>query len=310
MQNILDTIGNTPLIKIEKLGPNPDVKIFAKLEGCNPTGSIKDRIALAMIEKAEKQGILVKGKTIIGPTSGNTGISFAMVAAIKGYKLIIVMPESMSTERRQMIKAFGAELILVKPEDWRDAAIKFTKALVEKDSNLVLLNQFENEANFQSHYETTGKEILEQMNGEKIEYLVAGLGTGGTITGIAKRLKEKYPEIKIIGVQPELGSKIEGLKSIKEGYVPPVMNLKIINEIIEVDQKQAFESTRELAQREGIFAGPSSGTALFVGNDSVSNTRRAVLFFDVAGMLPSDAVIESVELWVHVSSVGTPDART
>lgn len=267
MKNILNYIGNTPLIKIEKLSPNPKVNIFAKLEGYNPTGSIKDRIALAMIEKAEKQGVLIKGKTIIEPTSGNTGISFAMVSAIKGYKLIIVMPESASVERRQMMKAFGAELILVKPEEWRDAAIKFTKFLVEKDSNLVLLNQFENEANFQAHYETTGKEILEQMNGEKIDYLVAGLGTGGTITGIAKRLKEKFPEIKIIGVQPKLGSKIEGLKSIKEGYVPPVMNLKIIDEIIEVDQDQAFESTRELAQKEGIFAGPSSGTALFVSQE-------------------------------------------
>jgi cysteine synthase B len=267
MQNILNTIGNTPLIKIEKLSPNPKVKIFAKLEGSNPTGSIKDRIALAMIEKAEKQGILVKGKTIIEPTSGNTGISFAMVSAIKGYKLIIVMPESMSVERRQMIKAFGAELILVKPEEWRDAAIKFTKSLVEKDSNLVLLNQFENEANFQAHYETTGKEILDQMNGEKIDYLVAGLGTGGTITGIAKRLKERFPEIKVIGVQPKQGSKIEGLKSIKDGYVPPVMNLKIMDEIMEVDQKQAFESTRELAEKEGIFAGPSSGTALFVSQE-------------------------------------------
>jgi cysteine synthase B len=264
MQNILNTIGNTPLVKIERLNPNQETKIFAKLEGCNPTGSTKDRIALAMVEKAEKQGILVGGKTIIEPTSGNTGISLSMVAAIKGYKIKIVMPESMSIERRQMIKAFGGELILVKPEDWRDAAIKFTKELVNGNKDLVLLNQFENEANFEAHYETTGKEILEQMNGEKIDYFVAGLGTGGTITGIAKRLKEKFPEIKIIGVQPKLGSKIEGLKSIKEGYVPPVMNLKVIDEIIEVDQKEAFESTRELAQKEGIFAGPSSGTALFV----------------------------------------------
>ncbi|MCX6761038.1 MAG: cysteine synthase family protein [Candidatus Nealsonbacteria bacterium] len=264
MQNILDTIGNTPLVKIEKLNPNPGVNIFAKLEGYNPTGSIKDRIALAMIEKAEKQGVLTKGKTIIEPTSGNTGIALAMVASIKGYKIKIVMPESMSIERRQMIKAFGAELILVKPEDWRDAAIKFTKELVNGNKDLVLLNQFENEVNFEAHYETTGKEIIEQMNGEKIDYFVAGLGTGGTITGIAKRLKEKFPEVKIIGIQPKLGSKIEGLKSIKEGYIPPIMNLKIIDEIIEVDQKDAFESTKELAQKEGLFTGPSSGTALFV----------------------------------------------
>jgi len=264
MQSILHTIGNTPLIKIEKLNPNPKVNIFAKMEGCNPSGSIKDRIALAMIEKAEKQGVLTKDKTIIEPTSGNTGIALAMVASIKGYKIKIVMPESMSTERRQMIKAFGAELILVKPEDWRDAAIKFTKELVNGNQNMVLLNQFENEANFEIHYEETGREILEQTNGERIDYFVAGLGTGGTISGIAKRLKEKHPEIKIIGVQPKLGSKIEGLKSLKEGYIPPIMNLKIIDEIIEVDEEEAFSTVRDLAQKEGVFAGPSSGAALFI----------------------------------------------
>jgi cysteine synthase B len=264
MQNILETIGNTPLVKIEKLNPNPQTNIFAKLEGYNPTGSIKDRIALAMVEKAEKQGVLTKNKTIIEPTSGNTGIALAMVASIKRYKIKIVMPESMSVERRQMIKAFGAELILVKPEDWRDAAIKFTKELANGDKNLVLLNQFENEVNFEIHYETTGKEIIEQMKGEKIDYFVAGMGTGGTITGVAKRLKEKFPEVKIIGVQPKLGSKIEGLKSIKEGYVPPIMNLKIIDEIIEVDEKDAFRTVKELAQKEGVFVGPSSGTAMFV----------------------------------------------
>jgi len=283
MKNILDTIGNTPLVKIEKLSPNPRVNIFAKLEGYNPTGSIKDRIALAMIEKAEKQGVLTKGKTIIEPTSGNTGIALAMVASIKGYKIKIVMPESMSIERRQMIKAFGAELILVKPEDWRDAAIRFTKELVNGNKDLVLLNQFENEVNFEAHYETTGKEIMDQMNGEKIDYFVAGLGTGGTITGIAKRLKEKFPEIKIIGIQPKLGSKIEGLKSLKEGYVPPIMNLKIIDEIIEVDQKDAFENTKELAQKEGIFAGPSSGTALFVSRQiarGISSGNIVTIFPD------------------------------
>jgi len=264
MKNILETIGNTPLVKIEKLNPNPKVNIYAKLEGFNPTGSIKDRIALAMIEKAEKQGVLYKGKTIIEPTSGNTGIALAMVAGVKGYKIKIVMPESMSVERRQMIKAFGAELILVKPEDWRDAAIKFTKELVNGNKDLVLLNQFENEVNFEIHYQTTGKEILEQMKEERIDYFVAGLGTGGTITGVAKRLKEKFPEIKIIGVQPKLGSKIEGLKSLKEGYIPPILNLQIIDEIIEVEEKDAFEMVKELAQKEGIFAGPSSGTAMFI----------------------------------------------
>lgn len=264
MQNILDTIGNTPLVKIEKINPNPKVNVFVKLEGQNPSGSVKDRIALAMIEKAEKEGILNKDKIIIEPTSGNTGISLAMVGAVKGYKVKIVMPESMSVERRKIIKSFGAELILVKAEDWRDAAIKFTKDLVKKDKNLVLLNQFENEANVIAHYETTGREILKQMKGRAIDILVAGIGTGGTIVGVAKRLKEKYSQLKVIGVQPKLGSKIEGLKSLKEGYIPPILDLDLIDEIIEVEEKEAFEMTKNLAQKEGIFVGPSSGAAMSV----------------------------------------------
>lgn len=263
MTNILNIIGNTPLVKIEKLNSNLKVNIFAKLEGQNPTGSVKDRIALAMVEKAEKEGILTKDKTIIEPTSGNTGIGIAMIGAIKGYKVKIVMPESMSIERRKIIKNFGADLILIRPEDWRDAAIKFTKDLVKKDKNLVLLNQFENDTNRKIHYETTGREILEQMHGNAINVLVSGIGTGGTITGVTQRIKEKYPQIKIVGVQPELGSKIEGLKSIKEGYIPPILNLDLIDEIIEVKEKKAFETSRDLMQKEGIFVGPSSGAAFY-----------------------------------------------
>jgi cysteine synthase B len=285
MQSVLKFIGNTPLIKIKKLNPNPGVNIFAKMEGFNPTGSIKDRIALAMVEKAEKQGVLTKDKTIIEPTSGNTGIALAMVASIKGYDIKIVMPESMSNERRQMIKALGAELILIKPDEWRDAAIKFTKEMIEKDENLIMLNQFENDANPEIHYETTGKEILEQMNGQKIDYFVAGLGTGGTITGVAKRLKEKHPEIKIVGVQPKLGSKIEGLKSLKEGYIPPVLDLKIINEITDVNEKEAFESVKELAQKEGVFVGPSSGAAMFISSQIAQrmNSGNIVTIFPDRG---------------------------
>ena len=264
MQNILDTIGNTPLVKIEKINPNPKVNIYAKLEGFNPTGSVKDRIALSMVEKAEKEGILKKGKTIIEPTSGNTGISLAMVGAMKGYKVKVVMPENMSIERRQMIKALGADLILVKREDWRDGAIKFTKDLANRDKNLVLLNLYENEANVQAHYEGTGKEIIKQIGNKKIDVFVAGIGTGGTIMGIGKRIREKHHRVKIIGVQPKLGSKIEGLKSIKEGYIPPILDLDLIDEIIEVEEKEAFEMTKNLAQKEGIFVGPSSGAAMNV----------------------------------------------
>jgi len=262
--NILETIGKTPLVEINKLNPNSKVSIFAKLERFNPTGSVKDRIALAMIEKAEREGILTKEKTIIEPTSGNTGIALAMIGTVKGYKIKIVMPKSMSIERQKIIKAFGADLILVKEEDWRATTIKFTKNLVKKNKNLVLLNQFENEVNVRVHYQTTGKEILEEMNDKKIDFFIAGIGTGGTITGTGKKLKEKYPKLKIIGVQPKLGSKIEGLKSLKEGYIPPILDLNLIDEIIEVEEREAFEMVKKLAQKEGIFVGSSSGAAMSV----------------------------------------------
>ena len=248
MKNILETIGNTPLVKIEKLNPNPRVNIFAKLEGFNPTGSVKDRIALAMVEKAERDGVLFKGKIILESTSGNTGISLAMVGAVKGYKVKIVMPEIMSIERQKILKAFGAELILVKKEDWRDAAIKFTKELAKKDKNLVLLNQYENEANVMAHYETTGKEILEQLKEKQIDIFVAGIGTGGTIMGVGRKLKEKYPNLKIIGVEPRVETEIEGLRSTEE-YLPPILNFKEIDQRIIIEDEDAFFTTKEIIKK-------------------------------------------------------------
>ena len=267
---ILETIGNTPLVEIEKLNPNPNVKILAKLEGSNPTGSIKDRIALAMIEHAEKTGVLKKGKTIIEATSGNTGIGIAMVAAIKGYRAIIVMPESMSAERRKMIKAFGAELLLVKPEMWRDGAVAMIKEMAVKNKKLVLLNQFDNEQNCLAHYRATGREILKQAKG-RIDYLIAGLGTGGTITGIARRLRQKHPQLKVIGIQPYLNEKIEGLRSVKSGAIPKILEpclpcgdhkKSLIDIVIEVREKHAAAAARALAEKEGIFVGASSGAAM------------------------------------------------
>jgi len=285
MNSILNMIGNTPLMEIGKTNPNPNVKIFAKLEGFNPTGSIKDRIALAMIEHAEKTGALTKGKTIIEPTSGNTGIALAMIAAIKGYKIKIVMPEHMSVERRKMIKAFGAELILVKPEEWRDAAIKKVKAMVAADENLVMLNQFENQENCNVHYHNTGKEILNQAKG-KIDYLILGVGTGGTITGIARRLKEKNPKTVVVGIQPAPGEKIEGLKSIKDGYIPPVLcpslpcadhSKSLIDIIIDVNSADAFGMTRNLAVNEGLFVGASSGAAMFMASVYAKKINRGTI---------------------------------
>lgn len=268
---ILETIGNTPLVEIEELNPNPKVKIYAKIEGNNPTGSIKDRISLAMIEYAEKTGVLKKGKTIIECTSGNTGIGIAMVAAIKGYKCKIIMPESMSVERRKMITAFGAKLILVKPEMWRDGATVMMRQMAQKDKKLVMLNQFDNEQNCLAHYHNTGKEILAQAK-TKIDYLIAGLGTGGTITGIARRLRQKYPQIKVIGIQPFLGEKIEGLRSVKSGAIPKILEpclpcgdhrKNLIDIVIDIHAKDASKAARDLAAKEGIFAGQSSGAAIF-----------------------------------------------
>ncbi len=268
---ILETIGNTPLVEIEKLNPNPKVKIYAKIEGNNPTGSIKDRISLAMIEYAEKTGALKKGKTIIECTSGNTGIGIAMVAAIKGYKCKIILPESMSVERRKMITAFGAELILVKPEMWRDGATAMMRQMAQKNKKLVMLNQFDNEQNCLAHYHNTGKEILTQVK-TKIDYLIAGLGTGGTITGIARRLRQKYPQIKVIGIQPFLGEKIEGLRSVKSGAIPKILEpclpcgdhrKNLIDIVIDIHAKDASKTARDLAAKEGIFAGQSSGAVMF-----------------------------------------------
>jgi cysteine synthase len=285
MNTIIEAIGNTPIVEIKKLNSNPGVKIFAKLEGTNPTGSIKDRIALAMVEYAEKTGALKKGKTIIECTSGNTGIGIAMVAAVKGYKAIIVMPESMSVERRKMIKAFGAELMLIKPEMWRDGAVAMVKGMVGKDKKLVLLNQFDNEQNCLAHYRTTGREILKQTKG-KIDYLIAGLGTGGTITGIARRLREKYPEMKVIGIQPYLNEKIEGLRSVKSGKIPGILQPclpcadhknTLIDIVIEIHEKDAYDTARKLALREGIFVGASSGAAMFAALKYARKIKKGLI---------------------------------
>jgi len=274
MHNILNSIGNTPLVKLQKINPNPKVAICAKLEGFNPSGSVKDRIVLKMIEDAERGGRLKKGMTIVEPTSGNTGISVAMIGAVKGYRVIIVMPEHVSPERRKIIKSFGAELILCKPEEWRGAAIEFTKKMVSENKNYMMLNQFENEMNIMAHYEHTAEEILNQMEGRKIDVFLAGIGTGGTLIGIAKKLKKIFPDIKIIGVEPNPGSKIEGLKSTKEGYVPPIIDFKLVDEIFLIEDEDAFRTSRDLAKYEGIFAGISSGAACFAALQAAKKIKE------------------------------------
>ena len=261
-KNILEAIGNTPLVKINKLNPYKNVTIYAKLEGLNPGGSVKDRTALYLISKAEEEGILTKDKVILEPTSGNTGIGFAMVAAVKGFKTLIVLPENVSIERRQLLRAFGAELVLSPAEKGTDGAIDKAKEILEKDSDkYIMLDQFSNKNNILAHYETTGKEIIEQTNGN-IDYFVAGIGTSGTLMGAGKRLKEYNSNIKIVAVEPVLNHKQQGLKNLKEAHVPPIFNRDNIDDIVEVEDDDAFFLARKLASEEGIFVGISSGSAL------------------------------------------------
>jgi cysteine synthase len=256
MKTILEHIGNTPLIKIED-------NIFAKMEGFNPGGSIKDRIALNMINEAEKTGYIKQGDTLIEPTSGNTGVGLAMVAAMKGYKVKMIMPESTSKEKIKMVKIFGGEVILMESLRYRKFAIADVKDMAKNGERHVFLNQYENLANPESHYYGTAEEILKQMEGKQIDYFIAGMGTGGTITGIGRKLKEKYPKIKIIGVQPVQNQIIEGLRSLKDGFVPTIIDFDLIDEIYDLEAEKAMITKDELA-RKGVLVGPSSGAAMYV----------------------------------------------
>ncbi len=265
-----ELIGRTPLLELsniekdEKLSAN----IFAKLELFNPAGSIKDRVAKAMIEDAEEKGILKEGSVIIEPTSGNTGIGLASVAAAKGYNLIITMPETMSVERRKLIASFGAELVLTDGSKGMNGAIEKAEELSHEIPNSIVAGQFVNPANPKAHFDTTGPEIWEDTNGQ-VDILVAGVGTGGTITGIGEYLKSKNPDIKIVGIEPVdspvlSGGKAgtHGLQGIGAGFIPEILNTEIIDEIITVTTNEAYEASRMMAKREGVLVGISSGAAL------------------------------------------------
>lgn len=262
-EDILQTIGNTPIVRINHLNPNKNVTIYAKLEGLNPTGSIKDRIALSMIEQAEKEGKLTKGKTIIEPTSGNTGVALAMIGIVKGYEVEIVMSEAVSVERRQMIKAFGAEVTLTEGKLGTDGAIMEARELVKQNPEKYFMpDQFSNEYNKIAHYRTTGEEIWKQTNG-RIDYFVSSLGTSGTIMGVGKVLKEHNPQIKIVSAHPVKGHYIQGLKNMEEAIVPSIYDPSKIDITIMVETEAAYDMTRQIVAREGIFVGMSSGAAMY-----------------------------------------------
>jgi cysteine synthase A len=267
-RTILDLIGNTPMLRLGRIVSAGGAEVWAKLESFNPGGSVKDRPALAMIEDAEKKGKLKKGMTIVEPTSGNTGIGLAMVAAVKGYRIILTMPESMSVERRMLLEAYGAELVLTPKEQGMKGALVRAEEIRESSSEYFKPDQFGNPANPAIHRKTTAKEILKQMGAGKIDAFVAGIGTGGTITGVGEVLRKKFKNIKIFAVEPASSPLLSGgqpgphtIQGIGPNFVPAILNTKIYNEVIRVTNEDAAETTRRLAREEGLLVGISSGAA-------------------------------------------------
>ncbi|MEA3316561.1 MAG: PLP-dependent cysteine synthase family protein [Bacteroidota bacterium] len=273
-ENILQTIGNTPIVKINKSNPNKNVDIYAKLEGFNPTGSIKDRIALKMINQAVTDGKLNKNKTIIEATSGNTGIALAMIGSVKNIKIEIVMSEAVSIERRIMIESFGAKIRLTNAKQGTDGAIKKVKELIKKHPDKYFNpNQFSNKNNPLAHYKTTAEEIWHQVNGN-IDYFVSAIGTSGTIMGIGKSLKENNPNIKIVEAHPAKGHYIQGLKNMEEAIVPEIYKSSEIDESIIVNSEEALITAREIIKNEGIFIGMSSGAAMYAALKIAKNIKK------------------------------------
>ncbi|GAA3411705.1 cysteine synthase A [Paenibacillus hodogayensis] len=272
VQSITQLIGDTPLVRLNRVVPEDSAEIYVKLEYQNPGASVKDRIAISMIETAEKEGKLKPGDTIIEPTSGNTGIGLAMVAAAKGYKAILVMPETMSIERRNLLRAYGAQLVLTPGPEGMKGAIKRAEELAAENPSYFIPQQFKNQANVKVHIETTGPEIVEAIRSHdgKLDAFIAGIGTGGTITGAGKVLRENFPDIQIYAVEPSASPVLSGgkpgphkIQGIGAGFVPDILNTDIYNEVIQVDNEDAFETSRRVAKEEGILGGISSGAAIF-----------------------------------------------
>ncbi len=259
--NLIEAIGNTPLVELQHLSPKPGVRFFAKLEGQNPTGSVKDRIAKYMIEAGERSGELTPDRVVLEPTSGNTGISLAMICRIKGLRLKVVMPDSASVERTQLLEAFGAEIVYSDGAKGTNGAIAVAQEMVaDKPDEYHMLYQYGNEANPRAHYETTGPEVLRDM--PDIDIFVAGLGTGGTLTGVGHYLKERRPDVKVVACVPHPGDLVQGLRSLDEGFIPPVLDENVLDGKIVVDSRSSFAGTKELAQQERILGGISAGAVL------------------------------------------------
>jgi len=260
--DILAAVGNTPLVGIQRLSPNPGVRLWAKLEGQNPTGSLKDRIAVRMVEDAEREGRLHPGSILLEPTSGNTGISLAMVAARKGYKLVVVIPENASEERVQLLEMYGAEVVLSDADKGTNGSIEVARRMAQDDKYFMPF-QYGNPANPAAHHDGTGEEIVRDLPG--VTHFVAGLGTGGTLTGAGRRLKEHNQDVKVIAAEPQLGELVYGLRSLEEGFIPPILDQSVLDGKFLVESADALHATRDLLDQEGIFAGLSAGAVVHVG---------------------------------------------
>ncbi|MBH8584380.1 MAG: cysteine synthase A [Thermoactinomyces vulgaris] len=289
--NILELIGETPLVKLNRIVGKTDADVYLKLEFFNPGGSVKDRIALSMIEEAEKRGELKPGSTILEPTSGNTGIGLAMVAAAKGYRAVLVMPDTMSVERRNLLRAYGAELVLTPGAEGMKGAIQKAKEIHEQHPDYFVPQQFENPDNVKAHFENTAREIVEQTGGE-LDAFVAGIGTGGTITGVGRVLKEKYPHVHVVAVEPSNSPVLSGgkpgphkIQGIGAGFVPKILDTDIYDEVLQVDNEEAFEWARRAAREEGILVGISSGAAIA---SAVKIARRLGEGKKVVAVVPSN----------------------
>ena len=278
--SLLDSLGHTPLVGLPRLSPAPDVRLWAKLEDRNPTGSVKDRAAFFMIEQAEKEGLLAPGTTILEPTSGNTGISLAMVAHLRGYKMICVMPENTSVERRQILEMYGAKVIFSPAAGGSNEAVRVARRLAGEHPDWVMLYQYGNEANTRAHYETTGPEVLADLPG--ITHFVAGLGTTGTLMGTGRFLRERVPGISIVAAEPRYGELVYGLRNIDEGFVPELYDESVLTTRFSVSSLDALRRTRELLDEEGIFAGISAGGALHAALGMAAKAQAAGERADIA----------------------------
>ena len=286
--NIVESIGNTPLVELPRLTPNPDVRIFAKLEGHNPTGSVKDRVAKSMIEAAEAEGLIEPGQTILEPTSGNTGIALGMICRRKGYKLKVVMPDNVTEERSQLLSMYGAEIVYSEGAKGSNGAVEVALEMAQ-DSQYYMPYQYGNEANPRAHYEGTAPEILEEL--DEVTAFVGGLGTGGTLMGNGRRLKEENPETLIVAAEPMQGELVQGLRSLDDGFIPPIIDLSILDRKIMVSNRDAIVWTKRLLDEEGVFAGVSSGAIAAIAARIAGELESGNVVF----LIPDDG-------WKYLSS--------